>query len=158
MWPMLYLLIMALVIYFAPPLLVKWLAKELDIRCEPASYVWRLSALVALVIAIVIHNTFNSIASNFILHALGGGVAASLLYFYVKLSLKINVNWKIDLLVLFAFVSVLGCLNELAEYLLDSLQVSEFSLDRKDTWRDIVANTSGAFVGWLVVKSFIKKS
>lgn len=152
---MYYLIFLAAVIYFSPPYFVKFLSQQLRVPFTPASHWWRIAALVAVVCAIIIHSVFNSVVSNFILHALGGGVASSLLYFYVKYSLNLRLVWKLDLLALFAFVSALGCLNEIAEYALDTLQVSQFSMDRKDTWRDIVANTSGAAVGWVLIK-FLK--
>lgn len=154
---MFYLVFLALVMYFAPPYFVKFLSYQLNIPFTPTSRMWRIAALVAVVSAIIIHGIFYNTVSNFILHALGGGVVSSLLYFYVKLSLNIKLNWKLDILALFAFVSALGSLNEIAEYMLDTLQLSQFSLDRKDTWRDIVANTSGAVMGWIGVNLLMKK-
>lgn len=149
---MFYLIFLATVIYFAPPYFVKFLSQQLQVPFTPASHWWRIAALIAVVGSIIVHISLDTVLSNFILHLVGGGIVSSFLYFYVKLSFNIKIDWKLDLLALLAFVSALGSINEIAEYALDSLQVSQFSFDRKDTWRDIVANTSGAVLGWVIIK------
>ena len=45
---------------------------------------------------------------------------------------------------------MLGVLNELAEYLFELLGMGIFSLDTHDTWRDFVANTTGALLTWAI--------
>jgi len=57
------------------------------------------------------------------------------------------------LLVLFAFVCMLGVLNELAEFLFELITPLTFSVDSQDTWRDFVANTFGAALAWMIYKS-----
>lgn len=83
---------------------------------------------------------------------MSGGVSATLLFVYLIKTLKLSfVNWRITLLVLFAFVSMLGVMNELAEYFFESLDFGIFSNDSHDTWRDLVANTTGMTVAWIAI-------
>jgi len=49
---------------------------------------------------------------------------------------------------------MLGIVNELAEYAGELLDVGKFSFDTHDTWRDMVANTTGAAVVWLLLTSY----
>jgi uncharacterized membrane protein YjdF len=95
--------------------------------------------------------TDNERPANFALHALGGGVPAAVLYILMRkvFGLKLTV-WQ-DLILLFFFVSGLGALNELAEFLLDVTTGFSYSRDRFDTWYDILANSLGALFGWLVL-------
>ena len=95
----------------------------------------------------------NSMTGNFILHA-SGGVSSVFLFIYLTKTLRLSfVNWRVTLLVLFAFVCMLGVLNELAEFLFELITPLTFSVDSQDTWRDFVANTFGAALAWMIYKS-----
>lgn len=58
----------------------------------------------------------------------------------------------------FALVSALGCINELAELFMVKVGLASIKLD--DTNWDILANTLGAvavWLGWMVVSLTVKK-
>ena len=59
---------------------------------------------------------------------------------------------------IFALVSALGCINELAELCMVKLGLARIALD--DTNWDILANTLGAaavWIGWVVINLAAKK-
>ena len=59
---------------------------------------------------------------------------------------------------LFALVSALGCVNELAELFMVKVGLAHITLD--DTNWDILANTLGAaavWFGWVFIRSGVKK-
>ena len=129
-------------------LFTSWLGRELKIKYElKTNWKWILGAFLVGVAGAIISNIMYSKLGNFILHA-SGGVSSVLLFIYLTKTLKLEFTWKLTLVVLFAFVSTLGVLNELAEYLFESLDVNIFSYDTHDTWRDFVANTTGAALTW----------
>lgn len=118
-----------------------------------SSYLLVVGALI-----IVLFSTFfsNSIVNtgfgNFLLHFIGGGVNCSLVFEFIKKSTKLEIPFILEIICLFFLVSGLGVANELLEFLLDSLTNLRFSLDRLDTWKDLVANTLGAYTGFGIWK------
>lgn len=127
-----------------------WLGFELNLKYALRKYwKWLLATFVIGIIGSLVSQIYPTKAGNFLLHA-SGGAATTLLYIYVLKTLKLQFNWRINIVALFAFVSMLGVLNELAEYFFELLDMGIFSIDSHDTWRDFVANTSGAFVTWAV--------
>ena len=59
---------------------------------------------------------------------------------------------------LYALVSALGCVNELAELFMVKVGLAHITLD--DTNWDILANTLGAaavWIGWVFIRSGVKK-
>jgi len=131
-----------------------WLGHELKRPVDLKKY-W--GWLLAVFIVGVLGNFSSVISSgklsNFLLHA-SGGAACTLLYVYLTKTLKLHFNWRLTVLFLFAFVCMLGIVNELAEYAGELLDVGKFSFDTHDTWRDMVANTTGAAVVWLLLTSY----
>lgn len=89
---------------------------------------------------------------NILLHAIGGGMATACGYEYFKSQLRWHWNWRFDIAGLLLLVSTYGVLNELFEFAAELAGFGIFSLDSQDTWRDFVANTSGAVVVWLIVR------
>lgn len=89
---------------------------------------------------------------NFLLHAIGGGVASTFIFAFFVRVFKPRLSWRSELVLLFMFVSTLGVLNELAEYAAEMLWSVQLAFDTHDTWRDFVANSGGAMVAWLLVK------
>ncbi len=95
---------------------------------------------------------------NFLQHAVGGGVAVG----FVTLYLIGIFREKFYLMEMFVFqaifvymsVSAFGVANELLEFLLDFAGIGIFSADRYDVWFDLTANTTGAFVVFLLWKIF----
>ncbi len=89
---------------------------------------------------------------NFIEHALGGGAPSAFMLAALLAAGRRRFTWLQELVLLFFFVSGTGALNELLEFLGDELTSFQFSLDRFDTWYDILANSLGAVAGWLLLR------
>jgi len=97
----------------------------------------------------------NPLRANIFLHAIGGGVASTLLFFYLIKTFEVRLNWRLTLVILFFFVSTLGVMNELIEYGLELMNFGIFSVDTHDTWRDFVSNSTGALTAWIVITASI---
>ncbi len=91
---------------------------------------------------------------NFLQHGIGGGVACGLITFYLYKNFKTQLPWlsnpKVKVIGVLAIVSMLGVANEIIELSLDLMNFSQYSRDRYDTWIDLVANTSGAYIAFYV--------
>jgi hypothetical protein len=83
-------------------------------------------------------------------HFVGGGVYAGLLYVYVRQLLGVRWRWYKDVAVLFAVVSSLGVLVELAEFAGTHLGLVHMATG--DTDWDLLANTSGALLTFGLVR------
>jgi hypothetical protein len=78
-------------------------------------------------------------------HLVGGGVYSAILYIYFRQLLGVrHINWLIDIAMLFAWVSSLGVINKLAEFML--LKTDLLNLDTTDAYWDLLANTIGAYL------------
>ncbi len=140
----------AYIIFILP--FTAWLGAELHRTYSlRAHWRWLVAAFVIGVIGSQIFRIYPDNFGNFLLHT-GGGMSATCLFFYTFKTLKLKLNWRLTLLMLFAFVSMLGVLNELAEYFFESLGYGVFSYDTHDTWRDLAANTTGMLVAWTAVR------
>lgn len=82
----------------------------------------------------------------FVTHFIGGGVFTGLFWVYLKRSLGWKSHWLIEVFSLYALVSALGCINELAELFMVQTGIARILLS--DTNWDILANTSGALIVW----------
>ena len=103
------------------------------------------------------HN--ETVFTNFILHA-SGGVSVGFIYIYLIKTFKITLNWRLNLLLLFALVCMLGVINELVEYAIELAHLGVMAWDIHDTWRDLTANTVGSLsVGtlYIVFSAFFAK-
>lgn len=89
-------------------------------------------------------------------HLIGGGFFSGLLWWYIKRSFNWRSNVLMEFLSLFALVSVLGCVNELAE--LAMVQLSIAAINLSDTNWDILVNTLGAGLIFLIYLSFGRKN
>lgn len=98
----------------------------------------------------------NGQNTSFTTHMIGGGVFSGLLWLYLKRSLKLKSEWQLELLSLFGLVSALGVLNELFELALVQFGIA-VKIRVTDTSWDLVANTLGALVFWLVYRAISKK-
>lgn len=128
-----------------------WLGYELKIKYSlKTHWLWIAGACISGLIGSFVYGIYPGKFGNFILHG-SGGISAAFLFLYLIKTLKIGFNWRLNLVILFAFVSMLGVMNELAEYFFELLGVDIFSHDTHDTWRDFVANTTGALLAWLCV-------
>ena len=96
--------------------------------------------------------------TSFTTHFVGGGIFAGLLWVYLVLSTRWRAHWLVMAFSVFALVSALGCINELAELLMVKVGLARITLD--DTSWDILANTLGAaavWIGWVVMNLATKK-
>lgn len=87
--------------------------------------------------------------STFQQHFVGGGLYSALLYFYFKQLFDWKLNWLLDLLALFAWVSALGVANKLIEFAL--LELGLAHIYTGDAYWDLLANTLGGFLGYLIL-------
>jgi hypothetical protein len=136
-----------------------WLAYETK---RPVKYMehaaWIGAALFAQLIASIASIIISGQAGNFVLHAVGGGVASTMMYIYLVKTFEVKVSWRIEIAMLFAFASSLGVMNELAEYFIEIVFGLIMSVDTRDTWRDFVANTSGAIAAWAMLRNLLRFS
>jgi hypothetical protein len=91
---------------------------------------------------------------TFMLHSVGGIIATILFAYYMNLFDVRFKNWWQKYLALYFFVCGLGVANELFEFACFRLDLGDMTmLSDKDTWWDLVANTTGAtvaFVTWQI--------
>ena len=80
---------------------------------------------------------------TFFQHAIGAGFVSFLYYLYCSRTFNWKHNIVLQIIYVFAFVSTMGAINELLEFLATKLGV--YTLDGSDVWYDILANTLGAF-------------
>lgn len=96
--------------------------------------------------------------TSFTTHFVGGGLFTGLFWVYLVSSMKWRAHWLVMAFSVFALVSVLGCINELAELFMVKVGLARITLD--DTNWDILANTLGAvavWFGWVFVSLAVKK-
>ncbi len=135
--------------------LLGWLRLEFNKKVSyKKHWLWLLATLVVQQIAaFVFMAASDRVVGNFYYHAIGGGVASTLMFVYLLKTFSLRFSWRVELVLLYCFVSALGVLNELAEYAGEFIFGNgTFSWDSHDTWRDFVANTSGAIVAWSIYK------
>lgn len=137
--------------------LAKWLDYETKRNANLVKYIgWIGAALISQLIASIASQIVGGRHGNIILHGVGGGVASAFMFVYLFRTFKVKVPWRIELAMLFAFVSSLGVLSELAEYTLELSLGIIMSFDTHDTWRDFTANTGGALLAWLAIKILVR--
>ena len=96
--------------------------------------------------------------TSFTTHFVGGGLFTGLFWAYLVLAIRWRSHRLVMAFSVFALVSALGCINELAELYMVKVGLARITLD--DTNWDILANTLGAaavWLGWTVVSLAIKK-
>lgn len=96
--------------------------------------------------------------TSFTTHFVGGGLFTGLLWAYLVSSMKWQAYWLVTAFSVFALVSALGCINELAELFMVKVGLASIKLD--DTNWDILANTLGAatvWIGWIIADFMTKK-
>jgi len=131
-----------------------WIGRELNKKYSlKTHWLWIAAAVISTLLGSYVYAAFDyDKFGNFVLHT-SGGISATFLFVYFIKTLKIKLpNWRLALLILFAWVSMLGVMNELAEYFFELLGVDVFAFDTHDTWRDFVANTTGLLLAWAVLR------
>ena len=96
--------------------------------------------------------------TSFTTHFVGGGLFTGLFWAYLVSSMKWRAHWLVTAFSVFALVSALGCINELAELFMVKVGLASIKLD--DTNWDILANTLGAtivWIGWIIANFMTKK-
>lgn len=91
-------------------------------------------------------------------HFVGGGMYTACLFIYFQKLLRWNASFLVGLAGLFAWVSALGVANELFEFALVKLNIT--NIDIRDTSWDLFANTCGALAGYILflsIKKLVKK-
>lgn len=82
--------------------------------------------------------------TSFTTHFVGGGIFSGLVWLYIRQVTGVRFGWSLDAFALFALVSALGVLNELAE--LFFAVVLGIDIRLTDTSIDLFANTVGALL------------
>ena len=96
--------------------------------------------------------------TSFTTHFVGGGLFTGLLWIYLVLATRWRSHWLVMVFSVFALVSALGCINELAELFMVKVGLAHITLD--DTNWDILANTLGTvavWLGWVMMNLNAKK-
>jgi hypothetical protein len=154
---MLYGIVIPLCLLFVPWLLVRYVFVTPATRGLPylrqAGYLWLSAAVWAGAVPLPRFLLFGD-TNTFLLHFLGGVVAA-LLFRYVLgvYGLKFAHWWQTPG-ALYLFASGLGVANEIFELFLTKVQWLGTDGSYFDTWWDLVANTLGATFGWLLLRLF----
>jgi len=89
--------------------------------------------------------------TSFMTHLIGGGVFSGLIWIYIKTVRAIKIRPLYEAAVMFAVVSSLGVINELAELAFVRFHLAAMPLD--DTNWDLVANTLGTMIVFGVVQA-----
>jgi hypothetical protein len=119
------------------------------VKIHPANSWIPILAGILIVISTQLPNIHISTqTSTFQQHFVGGGMYSACLYIYAKQLFKWRLHWAIDLLALFAWVSAFGVANKMMEFALLELHLAH--IDTSDAYWDLLANTLGGFVGYLL--------
>jgi len=158
MTTVIYFFLMSVIFFVVPQLAVKFFTKEVKID---KSIIYLFFAFCLPLIWVFLPKEVVTLREvNFIQHAVGGGVAVSFVAIYLiknfRQKFEIFDYFLFQLVFVFALVSMLGVINELFEFVLDTYKIGVFSSDRYDTWYDLVANTSGAMSLFLIYSLFRK--
>jgi hypothetical protein len=92
----------------------------------------------------------NTTPANFLHHAIGGGVAVSIIALYFQSRVWPGQHWFVKGLFVFAVVNILGNANEVLELVAELLTGFAYIANKLDTNIDIVANNVGAGVGFFL--------
>ena len=92
--------------------------------------------------------------SNRLLHAIGGGVLASVVCFLAVRDSNVSLS-KLQFFILnFLIVAALGVTNELAEFFLQTYFTISFATSVEDTWLDLTSNCIGTLLAGTVITVF----
>ncbi len=160
----LYWLILFLSIYFVPVFFViflkgffkRFLLSKKEI-IKKSRYLLFFVLLILLMLLVISPNTlFKDSLGNFWLHFIGGGFTVAGIYIYWLQCIKYKIDEFLQWFFLYFIVSGSGVANEMLEFLLDTIFKLDFTSSRTDTWKDLLANTLGAFCFWAIYKIYHK--
>jgi hypothetical protein len=146
---MIYRVILPALLLVMPWVLVRYVFKTSQTKnqkyTEHAKYVW-LAVGAWLLSQLLPRVSIAGQTDTFIMHMLGGVVAALLFVYAVKsYGIKFEANWQ-PWVALFLFASGLGVFNELFEFLINALGLPD--VVGGDEWWDLTANTLGSLAGY----------
>ena len=147
-----YVFLMIIFIY----ILTRWINYEFKLKYSALKY-WKLLLLAVstqLLGEYLSRAVSSAFLGNVLLHSVGGGAVSAIFFAYLVKTYKIKLNWRVMIVLLFIFVSTLGTLNEIMEYAFELLHMGIYSVDSHDTWRDIISNTSGAYICWILINTY----
>lgn len=141
--------------WFMPKLADRW-----DIRMRQAP-VWLpfLAAVLYFTSLFLPDIGITAETDTFQQHFMGGGVYTAMLYIYFSSLFGWRPKWSVALATMFAWTSALGILNELLEFALTKLHITDINIT--DTSWDLVANTSGmlaTFISWRFIAVFSRRN
>jgi hypothetical protein len=87
-------------------------------------------------------------------HFVGGSMYSACLYIYARQLFNWRLHWLLDLFALFAWVSAFGVANKMIEFAFLELHLAH--IDTADAYWDLLANTLGGFVGYLLLYKAIR--
>ncbi len=148
-----YLLFILFVTIFTSllPVLARYLAKSFPkLKLKPShSWLPPLAAFMFFSSFFLPEMFVVSETATFQQHFVGGGVFTACLFVYLKKLLGLRIGVVLSVGLLFMTVSAFGAVNELLELALVKMNLS--SIDISDTSWDLLANTSGAAAGYLIL-------
>jgi len=92
----------------------------------------------------------------FTTHFVGGGIFSGLVWLYLQRQMRWEMSWSIELISVFAWVSMLGVANELFELATAEFHITQ--LTGTDTCWDLLANTLGALTFWVVYRLTVHRT
>jgi hypothetical protein len=143
-------IVVPLFIYFFLPLVLGVLFKK------PAVSTWPLLAggLIFFFSWYIPSPLIQGENTQFLTHFFGGGLFCGFVWLYLKNYFKLQLSLLLEAVSLYALVSSLGVANELFELLV--VKTGLVRLSAMDTWWDLLANTLGALVFWILYKIFAR--
>ena len=140
------------------PIIMKFTAKCMpNIKFYSGSSWLPILAGILIVVSTQLPNiNISNQTSTFQQHFVGGGMYSACLYLYAKQIFNWKLYWLVDLLALFAWVSAFGVANKMMEFALLELHLA--NIYTGDAYWDLLANTLGGFIGYLLLFKFVKFS
>lgn len=99
----------------------------------------------------------NQELGNRLLHAVGGGMLASLACFLAVKDSRVKITKAQFFILTVLIVTALGVANELAEFFLQETTGEIFAPTITDTWLDLLSNTLGTLVATLALVPCLHK-
>lgn len=93
---------------------------------------------------------------TYLMHSLGGVVAAILFEYVCKVYRLSFGTWWQRVVAVYFFVSGLGVANELLEFFM--AKTGLMNINGNDTWWDLVANTTGSLAAFMLFRIFTRNS
>ena len=150
-------LVLTLILSLGVPIIVYFVLPQLiSVRSTTYRPVLALAGLLFLVSWYLPSPLVNGEQTHFMTHFVGGGLFTATLGAYILLATKRTTRyaWYYEAAMLYALVSALGVANELFEVML--YRVGLMPAGISDTSWDLVANTLGAALGFVLYKSAMR--